>query len=179
MEHLDLLGVVVLSTIISGFNTYRRYSRDWCGIRLVPSILLQNTPPLLVIIIVYFHLVHILRLDMFRRYDVLIYLPAALFADFLTGRLLRPQAPQLSKTTVEKLPALPVTRRITRKKLSVADRLSAKPDARQTLENAIETSDLGQRGKAALLKKLTQPPTKAQIFDVMNKVGLAHLKLMV
>lgn len=171
-EHLSLYIVLAMTIIYGWIRAYSRYSRDWCGIRLLPRVLFQASPGMFLICLIYIELMHVLAFHEFQRYFVLISFAAAAGAEYMAGRTLH-KIPQANAAP------LTVATQIARKKIQLADKLEASGRCSETIINAISTSDLSARRKRSMIQRLQSPPTREQIFTVINEVGVAHIKVMV
>jgi hypothetical protein len=166
-DHFSLV-VALLMTLLYGWCKIRsQHEPDWCGLVLFPRVLLQLCPALLAVFAVYVEIVHVLHFPRLSQYFVLISLTAATIADYFSSRFLREV---LGITTA-------VSSTIAQYKIETTDHLESSPECSATiLKNAITTSRLPSRRRNALCRGLGNPPTREQIFKIIDAVGLAHIR---
>lgn len=180
-DHEAFIPIVLITLLSGAFTTYIRNQRDWCGYRLIPNIILQQFFVVLLMALVYYKfLLGLAAIPLPLYVRQLIGFVLAFFAPYLTFELVRRMVPKSKKR--DKHPSLfdlPVELQIARKKISVVNELEKCANLSTLLSNAISSSRLDRREKGTLLKKVAGSPTRADIFDVMDKVGLKILKTMV
>jgi hypothetical protein len=157
--------------------TYNRNLHDWCGLRLLPNILLGHIPIVALIILIFLKMMALPPTSILKHYFVLVSVVVSVVAELFVHFLLRNIGTDRGAGILPSLLDLAVARKIARKKTAVVDQLEHDPDTHKVLTNAIYTSPaLAARRKKTLLKSLGQTPSRDQIFEVLTGVGLAHLK---
>lgn len=167
--HASLCSALFLTVLYIWCITKSKYQRDWCGSRLIPGIITQSLPSLIIITGLYFEISALAKVEFLRRYWLLISFVAVIAAEYVTRRMFRDWQGL----------AITVDSKIAQKKVEVADRLENDPRSRTILENALNTYGLAVRTKQALIRQLGNPPTRQQIFRVIETVGLAHIKTLI
>ncbi|MBZ5538111.1 MAG: hypothetical protein LAO31_19335 [Acidobacteriia bacterium] len=179
-DHMSLGMVLILNYAIGWFKTYSEFYHDWCGIRLLPRVLALQLPSMIIIVAIYVDIIHFAQITFLRHYFFLISLVAAQAADLITRHLLRSQSHgRSSKVNTNYTFAVSVQTAIAMKKIQIVDCLSQRPNPRDILIDALKASGISPRKVDPLICKINTPPTREQMFDVVNTLGVAMAKTLV
>lgn len=172
-DHISLIVVELLTVSIGSLKIYSKWSRHWCGYRLLPRVIVQLLLPMFVVAAFYTELFHVGMPFFTGRYRVVVAAIAAQFADAIVGRLLGSAAAE------GVLDRFSVARRIADKKLAVVAAITIERDPRALLVDVIRTSALAWREQENLIVRLHAPPNRDDVYRVIDAIGLAHVKLFV
>lgn len=167
-KYESLVFVLTLSLLIGSVRTYVNNRRHWYGVILLPIVLMWHIPNLLMISIIYIKIMNITASNALKPYIVLISFLAALIAELLPHLVLH-----------SRLPDWAVSRQIAMQKKKTVDELETNPLSRKIVQDAILTADeLNRQRKTRLLRNISPPPTRGEIFQIIDEVGLSHMMKM-
>jgi predicted neutral ceramidase superfamily lipid hydrolase len=174
MEHVSLLVVELVTVSIGATRIYNRFYRDWCGYRLIPQIAIQLLIPMVVVAAFYTELFHALLPFVSSNFKGILALAAAQVADLFVSRWF----PHKNDAPLLRL-AWSVASRISDKKVKVVNAILGSDDPHALISDIVHTSALPFREQENLLVLIHVPVRRPDVFLVLDKLGLAHVKTFV
>jgi hypothetical protein len=164
-QFLTLAVILTVPATSAWLAAYDKNHRDWCGLRLMPSIAATVAPSWILTALLYLKFFRFLD-----HYGLGISLIAAIAAERATRLILGNPNPESIRASFS------VSNRIAEKKVKVAEELAQRRDCRRILIDVLATADISDRKRNQVVRMLPSPPSKEDVMRVIAVVGLARVK---